>query len=207
MNQAHRLIERALVSLPGAALPMVEDELRATLVEFFRKSRAWRQKLENVSSVNGSINLANHIKGGRVFGVVAPLRHENGLIWPMTRKPFPTYTVDLPYRYYTPPSSFSTLVLAPTPTEDLTGLEIEAFLGPLSNGAGAVPEDLLLNYEDAIVSGVVGRLMLQPRRPYSDTRTGALRVTAFRQGINEARLSANKGRTEAPPEWYYPSWA
>lgn len=102
--------------------------------------------------------------------------------------------VNLPSRFYFPDDTTVGLLLAPNAGGNL---RIEAALKP-SQQATAFPDWIAERYEDAISCGVKAKLMLVPKKPYSDKEMGAYYEGQFNGMIGEARIRTARANTRAP---------
>ncbi len=55
-----------------------------------------------------------------------------------------------------------------------------------------------------MVEGVIGRLQLQPNKPYSDTTSAMYHLRRFRSGMQQARTAALHNNTYGVNSWNYP---
>lgn len=67
--------------------------------------------------------------------------------------------------------------------------------------------DLLSTWFETIVDGVLGRLYMQPAKPYSSQQLGLTHMKLYRAGVQRARAEAQLGYTSGPGRWMFPQFA
>ena len=102
--------------------------------------------------------------------------------------------VNLPTRFYFPDDKTVGLALPPATTGVL---RINAALKP-ARASTTLPQWIWERYVETIAHGAKAKIMLIPKKPYSDKETGAFHMDKFNGGIDDARVSAARGRTRAP---------
>lgn len=203
------ILERAVAALPGATESMLRAEFQALVKDFCRQSRAWRLMLRDVATTNMQIDLLALPAPlgplpGVPLGAIGAIQNGDRWITPRANRHRDWAGGDSPLHYYAVPPTATTLAFWPTPDVELSELRIEIYLTPYS--AGTIPDDLCFHYDEALLAGLKGRMMLLPKKPYTDEKSGPLAMTEYRQGINQARHQANKSRTTGPEPWHYPGW-
>lgn len=102
--------------------------------------------------------------------------------------------VNLPTRFYFPDDTTVGLLLAPNATGNL---RINVALKP-TRASSTFPSWIFERYVDAIAHGAKARLMLEPKKPWSDPQTGAWHRNEFIGWIGDARIIAARAATRAP---------
>lgn len=103
--------------------------------------------------------------------------------------------VNLPTRFYMADDNTVGLVMPPG-----TGggnLRINAALKP-SRASTTFPTIIYERYIETIAHGAKSRIMLVPKKPYSDQTSGAWHMEMFERGIGDARIRIARGATRAP---------
>lgn len=67
-----------------------------------------------------------------------------------------------------------------------------------------IPDWIVQKYKSEIVDGVLGRMMSQIAKPYSNPTLAALHLRKFRSACNIARAEAKKMNLFAAQSWSYP---
>lgn len=103
--------------------------------------------------------------------------------------------VNLPTRWYIDSGDTNVhLALAPATTGNL---RILAALKP-TRASTTFPTWMYERYIETIAHGAKGRLMMSPKKPYSDLKLGAYHMEMFNGFVGEARIRAARGTTRAP---------
>lgn len=66
------------------------------------------------------------------------------------------------------------------------------------------PYWIMDTYGEYLIMGVEGRLQMQPDRPYSNPKIGMMNYQYFRQGVNAARVDAQRRHMQGGQAWAYP---
>lgn len=95
---------------------------------------------------------------------------------------------------YTPNSVENLVVvfaMAPVPTDELGDLP-------------GIPESFWSMYHNVIMEGVLGRMMSQAAKPYSNERLGIYHLRKFRTAIATAKVEKDNGNVRGGQGWIYP---
>lgn len=184
--------------LPGCPFPAMDFALRQSAISFCEQSLAYRYQHPDIAvvaatdtysyvppaeSVVHAIHYAEfagktiQTRAGE-FGIrIEDWRNQTGA---------PEYVL----------GGATSLTLVPTP--DVAGtLKLEVVLKPSLTATGV--DDALFNeYREAIVHGALGRLMLSPKKPYSDAQLGAYHAQQFTIKTGQAGMRAARNYTRAP---------
>lgn len=192
MALTDRLLNDLRVRLPGATDGMLQREVWLTLNDFCREGLAWREQVEVplVDAVSTYDVAPNGTEVVVVYGVSHP-------------------TMDLQGAVY----SFGKLLLtaAPSAADLITPVFVEAALTPaLDVGAdleGLIPSDMWSEHHEVILNGVLGRMLAQPAKPYSNPALAAFYVKSYTGERARVRHKVRTGGVMAPQAWRYPRWA
>jgi hypothetical protein len=102
--------------------------------------------------------------------------------------------VNLPTRFYFIDDNTVGLALAPNAGGNL---RILAALKP-TRASTTFPNWIFERHIEAIAHGAKAKLMLIPKKPYSDQASGAFHLEQFNALIGEARIQAARARSRAP---------
>ena len=102
--------------------------------------------------------------------------------------------VNLPTRFYFPDDNTVGLALAPNATG---ALRILAALKP-THQSNTFPDWIAERYVTTIAHGAKAKLLLEPKKPYTDQKTGSYWEGKFIEDIGEARVIMARGATRAP---------
>lgn len=199
-------LKPALSYLPGALRPVVRNELAATFKEFYQRSSSLRE-VATASVVSGtSAYIATATDPATI--VIKPLQVAyNGRppLRILTRKPDRVdYPLGSPTHWYL--TGIDVVNLWPQPQENITnGLSIYQLLRP-NTDADAVPDISLEEHFDTIMDGLLGRMMQQPAKPYSNLPLAQYHLKRFRSQIALYKGLANKGGVPGGAGWSFNSF-
>lgn len=87
--------------------------------------------------------------------------------------------------------------LVPTPAEAIaSGLVVKVALAPLST-ATTCPDIIFNKWRDAITAGALARLMMSPKKPYTNLQLGRSKEAEFNGWVTNAGMKATQAGTRA----------
>lgn len=193
--------------LTGAVESAIQQQLDLAVAYFLKQSLLWKQELGPYDvdgdeptmslSLTSPVRRVAFIHGVWFNGV--KLRAVNDskplALWDTATKPT-DFMAELP----------ETLHLKPVPTEFyVDALIIDASVYP--DSADDAPAWLGERFEEEIVSGTLARMMLQPDKPYTNTKMAQYHDIMFRNGYNSARRTAMATFQYGGQPWQYPYFA
>jgi hypothetical protein len=183
-----RLMNTIKPHLPGAMEDAIRQELFMTCSEFFKLSNTWREEIEVM--VPAGQDTAHFMPfAGRVERLLA-VKGEGGR---------PVYGVTI--------SEKETLKFRHPASSDTTYTALFALTvsDPVTRDAyPVVPWDLVQEYQDELISGILSRMMAQPSKPYTNLGLARYHSVAFKGGASRAKNSANEGSTYGSQNWRFP---
>jgi hypothetical protein len=188
-----------LPELPGCLPSMVDLHLRDVAREFCEKTSIWREDLtaidlaaEQAAYVVATPDLSAMV---RVLSVTVA----DVLLW--KDRPVGECDDESKYRPDEPPFTLSadltTLTLATdeVPTASLVGgLVITAALKPTAVAA-TLPDFLLSQWSEAIRAGVLSRLMVMGKKPWTDRELAGFYASTWNSQLNKAAYQGQVGNT------------
>jgi hypothetical protein len=100
-----------------------------------------------------------------------------------------------------------TLILRDAPNVDTTytvTVALTVFDPVTPEGYPLLPDWIIERYSDELVDGVLGRLMSQPVKPYSNQQLAVYHLRRWRNGIARARIDARQQNLFASQAWRFP---
>ena len=189
-----RLVTNAQIRLPGATVSTVQQELFMVADEFFKESNVWREDIEfsvpandpqgTVYEVTPTGNVVidklmwmrNTDGGGRIFGQMS-------VPGEITLASYPSS----PARY------IATVALTVSdPTQ--------------RNGYVSFPDWVLAKYRGVFLNGLLGKMMSQPAKPYTNTQLSVYYIKLFNSGKSAARVDAQRANVYRAQAWNFPSF-
>ncbi len=187
-----RLMNQARVELTGASDAGIKGKLFDVLDEFFTDSNAWNEHISfNILAATQDYTLIPQY-GGMIKRLVT-VYDQNHITYPAfieCMEP-PNAVLHLTWPQNSPFSAKAVViktVVLPTNTKDVPD----------------APRWLLPMYERVILAGVLGTMMNQQSKSYSDAKNGAYHLKKFRDGIMTARVAAERGNLYGGQSWRFP---
>jgi len=191
-----------LPSVPGCPQTMALDAIRKAAIEFCERSWAWIYNPAAANVVADQIAYAFVPPSNAVVSKVLYVFHDGVPIYPRS-----TDQLDAMYQewratsgtpqYYTQEDERN-LLLVPVPAAALTGgLKMRLSLKPKFD-ATDIESRMYEEYREAIVAGALSRLMMIPKKPYTDLATASVNKAIFDDMIATVRHKVQKGYARAP---------
>lgn len=190
------------VYVPGIHRSVLKRQLILACREFFEQSWAWRETLAPIpiianqptyalSPFNSTTDVVG-VLGVSINGIPIPPA-PNLPIHPPTGNPIGT--VNLPNTYYMVRPDVMALDPVPNPTTP-QNMQVWCALKPKPS-VNQVPKIAVTNFYDAILAGVLYRLLNQPAKPYSNPALSAYFESRFRTLIGTYAGKAKTGNNGA----------
>lgn len=185
----NRLMDNLRISLPGAIDDALRMEVFNTLNDFFQGTNIWREDIEV------------EVAAGETHYEILPSGPANivRLIGVIDHNKLPAKAVlDLI-------TGELALAEAPSQSATYTAQVVLTVNDPLDReGYPVFPMWVLNLYQNDIISGVLGRMMSQPAKPYSNVQLAVAHSRAFNSAIATARMEANRRFTYRAQAWQFP---
>jgi hypothetical protein len=185
-----RIVNTAQVHLPGAIEQVFKQELYNVCEEFFRTTNAWQEAVpfttlqdkrtyEIVPTVGLFVRLMQ-VRDGENYNRAAIMDQDMFVV-----------LRDLP-------TGGSTYIawLAVTCVDPVK-----------RDGWPEVPAELLSKYYEPLTEGLLGRMMLQPAKPYSNPEIGTLHQRRFHNTMAIVRTDMQHAFTYDVQNWRFPRFA
>lgn len=205
------LANKIITEAPGIPDALVGSKLYDVLREFYTNAGAWRERIGPYTVRAGRpILYLNPIDQYSQFQYVleahiypsSPGGNQKQPLRP-SAVPLQGTDVGMPLWYWmTDPT---TMNVYPTPDKDYPVWAFGILL-PLIN-TPRLPDIATTHHADAIMYGVLARLFRMPQKPWTDQKLSAMYMKDYRREMLRWRDVANRGYTNAIPQWRYPSFA
>jgi hypothetical protein len=184
-----RLMNDLRIRLPGARDEVIKQELFAAADEFFKISGVWREEVPFAVTTSAT---TYDIESEESFAQVHRLlKVVNGDDTPI----YATMAVPSEVTLRDEPSVAATW----TATVLLTiGQHVD------SNGYPVIPTWLFEQFRESFLDGVLGRMMSQIAKPYTNERMSTYHLRRFRNAIAQARADAQRTFLVGAQNWQYP---
>lgn len=199
-----RLVREVTGTLPSVLQNVVQSQLADVVRDFCRKS--WSIKADIMVTLPAGVSgmTLPDINGFKVIKVLSGRTSEGAALREdPTLRHMAVATNVSPRRYYCPDENQMTFDGAPTAD---TGLVLVVAVCP-RDGTVTVPDSLYEQRYEALLAGVLGRLYMQPSKPYSNVAMGRLHWGRYNAELQSAKIQAMQELTKGDAPWQYPRWA
>jgi hypothetical protein len=183
-----RLVNTVTTRLPGSTAMAVQLELFVVLDEFLQDSGAWTDKVTfNPSATATEYNLA--VTAGQIVRLKGVVTADKAAVAATMAIPG---VIELHAPVGAGQGSLTAefvLTVADPVTRDMYPL---------------VPTWITTRYNGDLIDGLLGRMMSQPSKPYTNEQLAVYHLRRFRNAISKARADALLANTEGAQAWRFP---
>lgn len=183
----------ARVKLTGASESGMHAELYDVLKEFFADAHCWREDIEFQAKANTDEYLLSPSEDGQIISLVGTW-DDKGIPVPAFMAEFATVKL-LHAPQFDPPAKWFSRVI-----KNVT-------LPTVRDNVPVAPRWTLQVYSVHIMDGLLGRMMGQQAKTYSNATMSAYHLRRFRQGIKIARVAADQANLKGAQSWAFPRYA
>lgn len=199
-----QLITQATAKLVGVSIAAMEAEMYDVLSEFFNDSSCWTEKITgqyvpNVVAYSFTPSEGQIIRftGASDWGPVTP-PDIFAAISPGTPAPL-TLPALMPHR--------GTIILSGIPSTTgfmQAGFVLNCSLPATRKGPPIAPDWVLPIWHVGLLDGLLGKMMTDPNKSYSNSQGSVYHLKRFRDAIGRARVSALRANTNGAAAWRFP---
>ena len=193
-----RLMNNARTRLAGATDTVLQQELFSVMDEFFKKSNVWNEDIDIAIPGLDPANTPYELTP------TGPALIDK-LLW-VFEVPSGT-TIGRGAGVNASMSIPGQLTLALQPSSNITYRVTVALTvqdPTLRNGYVTFPAWVLAKYRDCILDGLLGGMMSQPGKPYTNTQLGVFHMRKFIQKTASARVEWTRNNTYRTQAWAFP---
>ena len=189
-----RLIKNARIALPGSIDGAILLELFNVLDQFFRESGVWTEDIPFIVAANDPAGTIYYIEPESVSTIVR-------LIWVFDGNAFGQRAVmDIPGEV-----TFLTPAVSSTNDYVYTASVVLSVVDPMQrDGYPEFPEWVLVKYGNGILHGLMGRMMAQPAKPYTNAELAKAHLAGFRRAISIAVTESTHRNVHNGQAWRFP---
>lgn len=193
-----RLMNNARIRLAGATDPLLQVELFNVMDEFFKGSNVWNEDIDIIVPGQDATNTEYELTPSDPSLI-------DKLLWVFTVDPNDTAARGAQIGAYM--STPGVLTLAVQPSSDVTyrvtvALTVE---DPIKrDGYVTFPAWVLAKYRAIILDGLLGNMMSQPNKPWTNTQLSVFHMRKFKNGIASARIEWTRNNTYRRQAWAFP---
>lgn len=191
------LLNQCRIELPGAADVAIRQRVYNVMHEFFNYSNSWTEQIPVTTVANQQdYNIVPaEVPPGQIIRLGGVI-DQNFINYPAMM----------------PKIGLLEFITTPTTIQTLTVLAIKTVIRP-SNADGSldhayplpdIPKWVWGLWMPTFVHGVVGYMMMEMNRPYSNEKMGVFHLSLFRDGLKAARVAALRRNTWGTNAWMYP---
>jgi len=193
-----RLMNNARVRLAGATDGLLQVELFNVMDEFFKGSNVWNEDIDILVTGQAPANTIYEITPSGPALI-------DKLLWVYTVDPsYPTARGSAVGAYMSTPGE---LVLANQPSSNATyrvSVALTVQDPTKRDGYVQFPAWVLAKYRDAILDGLLGNMMSQPNKPWTNTQLSVFHMRKFKNKIAAARVEWTRNNTYRRQAWVFP---
>lgn len=195
-----RFMNEARVNLPGATDDNIQLALFSVMDLFFKGSNTWQQDIV--------VPIGAKDPAGTIYAVVpdSPSIIDK-LMWVFEQPKDPLDRPTRPIGAAMQTPGELTLFVQPSSTTNYIVTVALSVQDPTTrNGYVAFPAWILAKYRDAILSGLLGRMMSQPSKPFTNTQLSVFHMRKFNSKVASARVEVTRNNTYRQQAWAFPGF-
>lgn len=189
VHEYARLVNQAIVEVFGATDAGIKQALYEVLHEFFQETNVWQERI-SVPIVSGTTTYTIlPIEGGEFVRLLVLLDTNSTGIACVT-------------------DMVGTITLRDTPSASTTyTATIAKTIGiPVDrDGKPEIPDWTFSRFYPAVMAGLLGRLYMQPKKPYSNPAMAAYHLKRFRNFLGTVKSAVIHGNLQGANTWRYPT--
>jgi hypothetical protein len=190
-REVQQLLAMAQIKLTGASESGIKAELYDVLKEFFGDSSCWQEDIPFLPVTNQTEYLLAPAQDGQIIRLIGAWDDKGA---PRTD----AFMMD-----------FATLQLTHPPQSDATenffARVVKTVTLPITRDALPIAPDWTLRVHSVhVLDGLLGRMMGQQQKTYSNSTLSAYHLRRFRTGIQLAKVAAERANLRGAQAWSYP---
>lgn len=197
-----RLMDTARVRLPGATDAAIQLELFTVVDDFLKETNAWMEDIDVL------------VRGGLPNGTVIELTATgpaliNKLMWVTLRPDANNSFTGVPVGGYTMQTPGELLIHAMPSSDTWYRATVSKTVADPTQRDGYVtfPAWILQRHRDVILDGLLGKMMTQPNKPFTNQQTGVYHLRRFISGYSAARVEVQRNNAYRGQAWRFPGFA
>lgn len=193
------LLPEILPMVPGCPDSLIENNIRAAVIELCERASVYQQELDPVTTVANIFEYDLEAPSGTSVQKILWATFAGADLEPITsgllEQRLPKWRTEGGVPKYFLQQSSSLVSLAPVPTTTaVSSTIIRAVLKP-TYSSNACDDDVMNDYRDTIVNGALFRLLRIPNKDWSDLQGASVYGQLFNQGVETAERRARNADT------------
>ena len=186
-----RLLKNARIRLPGATDESLYLEMFNVLNEFFQYSNVWKEKIDFPVLASDPAGTAYTIAPSNPATTI----HRLGYVVSSANITV-TAGMEIPGQV--------TLAVPPTQSDTYTAHVVLTVNDPVTDGFPTFPAWVMHKYYMGLMDGLLGRMMSQPAKPFTNLQLGAYHQRKFKNMISFAVSESLRKNTSNTQAWRFP---
>jgi hypothetical protein len=183
-----QLLNQARVKLPGSSDAALKGELFDVLHEFFDTSSAWTEAI-TLNVLPNTVEYAVTPDSGQIIRLAGVVDGNN--------IPQPAIMAELGEVLFANPYNVA---------QTMTAVAVKSVVLPTSRDQlPEIPSWVLPRWHNVILDGILGKMMGQLNKSYSNETLSTYHLRRFRDGMAQARVAALRHNTFGTQSWRFPS--
>lgn len=187
-QDVRQLINQCFVELTGASEAGVKAKMFEVMTEFFNDSSCWHEVIAFNAVPNKSVYTLTPTEGQIIR--LSAVRDGNGSFVPALMQDMQ--------------ASHITLRNPPNTAQQLFARVVKNVSLPTHKSLPIAPDWVLQKWHLGIKHGIIGQLMNEQNKSYSDKKGALYNLSQFRRYVNEARAQSLRANTEGASAWRFP---
>lgn len=181
MAQLMALADRIRIEVPGCPDLLIEQHLLRTARMFCRDTHVWTVPLDPIYPYEVGRGQDQPFydldlpTDSALLSVFLAEQDERPIGFNVRLNPYPGIQFDRP--------------------KPLNPITVHAVLQP-AHDATTIPDQLLFDYQEALIGGTLARLMLMPKRDWTMPEVAPVHQSAYDTGVGEARVRRSRGNRD-----------
>ena len=193
------LLPEILPMVPGCPASLIQNNIRAAVVELCERASVYQQELDPLTTVANIYEYDLEAPSGTSVQKILWVTHAGVDLEPITssllEQRIPKWRTEAGVPEYFLQQTSSLFSLAPVPAATaVSSTVIRAVLKP-SHSSTACDNDVMNDYRDTIVNGALFRLLRIPNKDWSDIQGASVYGQLFNQGVEAAERRARNADT------------
>ncbi len=195
-------MNQARMKLPGSSDSGIKSELFSVVKEFLKDTNAWIEYNRLNVTADVQFYTITPREGGQIIRLVGAT-DGNGFAVNVSMPEIPTLIVHKRVQVTSIPSSPNDTTLSATSPWRVCIIK-NIDLPQTRDQLPICPEFVLKRYSEIILDGILGKMMLEQAKSYTNTQLGMYHLKRYRDGINEARNDAFTQNVFGGQRWSFP---
>lgn len=185
------LLSRVMPELPGCPVPMVMSTAQEVLEDFCDRTRAWQATLDTVPMRAGQGVIELELPTGTRLIAIRAVTQSGRPVSPRSRRQL---NIEHPgwesatgqyVQHFLLDMATNEVRVFPIPSQDGDALQFDVDLAPFGV-LTILPDEVMRRHSQAIISGIKGRLMIKPKKAWTQPDMAGIYLAEYERKVAEA---------------------